>query len=318
MVLPSQPARHFTSYQGDGTGRAAPPALLPDCAGQHLLISVDMLNADVHFSSDDAPFNIGHKALAVNLSDLAAMGARARWVSVALRLPDKLSDQWFADFCAGFDALAAEHSVTLRALDVAQGALSVTVEALGTAPPGTALRRSGAQPGDRILVSGSLGEAACALRQRLAGVPLETDAQRALAQRLERPQPRLALGLRLRRLASSAIDVSDGLCADLGHILRASKVGATLNADRLPLSEALRASTTPQEARLFALAGGDDYELCFTIRPERCEAAFAAAHQLGVAVTDIGAVESRTGLQVLDERGCIVDIGKTGFDHFEP
>lgn len=318
MVLPSQPARHFTSYQGSSTGLSAQQALLPDCAGEHLLISVDMLNADVHFSADDDPSDIGHKALAVNLSDLAAMGARARWVSAALRLPDELPDQWFARFCAGFDALAAEHNVTLRALDVAQGALSVTVEALGTAPPATALRRSGARPGDRILVSGSLGDAACALRLRLAGAPMDTEAQRALAQRLDRPQPRLALGLRLRGLANSAIDVSDGLCADLGHILRASGVGATLNADRLPLSQALRASTAPQEARQFALAGGDDYELCFTMPPERCEAAFAAGRELGVAVTDVGQVEPRTGLQVLGEQGCIVNTGKTGFDHFSP
>ena len=316
MTLLYQPAQRFRSFQISHTALPRQQALLPELGDEHLLITVDTLNVGVHFGAADDSVGVGHKSLAVNLSDLAAMGAEARWTSLALRLPDGLADSWLEGFSAGFDALAARHGVSLCAVDLCDGPLSVTIEALGTAPPGASLRRAGARPGDHIFVSGSLGDAAYALAQRLAGAAIDSAAQRHLQQRLDRPQPRLELGICLRHLATSAIDVSDGLCADLGHILQASSVGATLHAMRLPLSEALRASASARRALGCALSGGDDYELCFTVPPEHCAALFERANALGIEVTDIGEIDLEAGLRVVDERGLAVQVAKGGYDHF--
>lgn len=316
MSLIQEPAQRFRSFQSGHTALPRQQALLPACGGEHLLITVDTLNVDVHFSAADDAAGVGHKSLAVNLSDLAAMGAQARWTSLAMRLPDGLADSWLEGFSAGFDALAARHGVSLCAMDIRNGPLSVTIEALGTAPPRASLRRGGARPGERIFVSGTLGDAAYGLAQRLAGRPVDNDAQRFLRQRLDRPQPRLELGICLRQLATSAIDVSDGLCADLGHILQASSVGATLHAPRLPLSEALRACASAREALGCALSGGDDYELCFTVPPEHCAALFERTNALGIDITDIGEIDLEPGLRVVDEHGLAVQVAKVGYDHF--
>lgn len=316
MSLRSHQARQFRTFRTDVPALPLHQALLPELAGQHLLISVDMLNAGVHFDPTDDPSGVGHKALAVNLSDLAAMGAQARWASLALRLPPALAASWLAGFRAGFDSLAQSYGVVLSAVDFSDGPLAVTIEALGTAPAGASLRRAGARAGDRIFVSGTLGDAAFALRQRLAGERVKTDQQSWLQQRLDRPQPRLELGMLLRGFASSAIDVSDGLVSDLGHVLKASGVGASLQAVRLPLSEALLRCAAPEQAVDCALSGGDDYELCFTVPPDRVQDMCDAMRACGSRVTEVGEITARPGLRVLDADGAEVTSVRRGYDHF--
>lgn len=315
MALRLDPTPHFHSLRRESANLFPAQAML--WAGdEHVLITVDTLNVGVHFGADDDPEGIGHKTLAVNLSDLAAMGAQARWVSLALRLPADTTEAWLRHFAAGFDALAARYDVTLCALSVAEGPLSATVEALGTAPAGAALRREGARLGHRIFVSGTLGDAAWALRSRLAQKEVGEPAQQWLGQRLDRPEPRLELGAALRGLASSAIDLSDGLCADLSHVLQASAVGASLEAARLPLSAALR-QCAGAEAVSCALAGGDDYELCFTVPLEYRDAVRSRARQLGLAVTEVGQIESQSGLRVRQADGRVADVAELGYEHFK-
>ncbi len=292
--------------------------LLPDLEREHALVSVDTLNVGVHFGADDDPSAVGHKSLAVNLSDMAAMGAHARWATLALRLPGELSAAWFDGFRTGFDSLAQRFGVCLCAFDVSEGPLSATVEVIGTAPPGASLRRAGAQVGDRVLVSGTLGDAAYWLRQRLAGLKAENEAQSWLEQRLDRPSPRLELGALLRDYATSAIDLSDGLVSDLGHILAASGVGASLETIRLPLSEALRACGADVHVRDYALSGGDDYELCFTVPPERTQSVIEAARRMELQLTDIGEIDAGPGLRMLDADGVQVTAMAKGYDHFLP
>ncbi len=212
-------------------------ALLEVPAGQQLAISIDTLAAGTHFLPDCDPESLGHKSLAVGLSDLAAMGAEPAWATLALTLPDH-DPGWIAAFSRGFAALAGAHGVSLVGGDTTRGPLSVTVQVHGLVPAGRAIRRSGAAPGDRVYVSGTLGDAGLALRRILSGEPVDPVARA----RLERPTPRVALGLALRGVASAMIDVSDGLAADLGHILAASGVGAEIDLTALPLSAAVRSA----------------------------------------------------------------------------
>lgn len=312
MALSPDLAQRLQSLERDFPALPLEQARLPALGEEHLFVTVDTLNVDVHFRAGDDPSDIGFKSLAVNLSDLAAMGAQARWVSLALRTPDDLGCDWFDGFCAGFDHLAQHYGVRVCAVTFNAGPLSITVQALGTAPPGQGLRRCGARAGDRVMVSGTLGDAAYALRQRLAGNPVDVLLQR----RLDRPEPRLDLGMRLRGLASSAIDISDGLCADLGHVLEASGVGARLRAPCLPLSDALRAVLPPAQAWPLALAGGDDYELCFTVPPKHRDTVFEAAREAGVVVHDVGEITAASGLDVRDDEGRALVLGDLGYDHF--
>ena len=266
-------------------------------------IALDSLVAGVHFRSEAAPRAIGHKALAVNLSDLAAMGARPRRALVHLAHPDP-PVAWEDELMAGLQRLAAHYRVEVDRTAPRRAPLSVTVEVAGTFP-GTArppLRRSGARPGDAVYVTGTLGDAAGAL----AGAP-------ALAGRLDRPEPRVAAGMALRGIATSAIDVSDGLAADLGHMLRASGAGAAVEAARLPLSAALLSAFGPERATDLALAGGDDYELAFTVPPER-ERLLAEA-PLEVPVTRIGTIERGSGLRCLGADGGPRPVPR-GYEHF--
>lgn len=318
MALATDAAQHFRSLGGEPRKLPLSQALLTG-GGEHVLVSVDTLNQDVHFGAHDDPGAIGHKSLAVNLSDLAAMGAKACWVSLALRLPEHTDAAWLSGFARGFDALAQRYGVALCALDVAQGPLSITVQALGTTPADTALRRDGARVGDRIFVSGSIGDAACALSRRLDGASEDDDASRWLARRLDRPEPRLELGCALRQLASSAIDISDGLCADLGHILQASGVAGTVHGARLPLSEPLRQrAPNERQALAWALSGGDDYELCFTVPSDRCAEVRARAGALGVELTEVGTIEAGSGLRISDAEGQPLDSTRLGYQHFNP
>lgn len=293
---------------GDDAAIVQPPA------GELLLVSTDTLVAGRHFPPATAAYDIGWKALAVNLSDLAAMGATPRWCVLALTLPEASPD-FIAEFARGFKALALQAGIALVGGDTTCGPLSITVTVMGSAPPGAALCRHGAQRGDVVYVSGTLGDAALGLalvQGRVAGPDQAATAY--LRDRLNRPEPRLALGLALRGLASSALDISDGLAQDLGHILRRSQLGAELTLERLPLSPPLQQYSRIQ-ALEWALAGGDDYELCFTLPPEHCAEAEGRARALGVPVHAIGRIVAGPGL-VLRDQGRPFVLGHSGFQHF--
>lgn len=293
-------------------------AVLELARGERLVACVDTLVAGVHFPPGTAPADLGWKSLAVNLSDLAAMGAEPRFALLALTLPDD-DPVLVRGFSAGFDALARRHGVALVGGDTTRGPLSISVTALGALPRGAALGRGGARVGDEIWVSGTLGDAAAALAllDARSGTVAPRDAA-TLKRRLDRPEPRVALGLALRGLATAAIDVSDGLLADLDHVLAASRVGARIERDRIPVSPVLRRVVPDAEARArLALAGGDDYELVFTARPSRAARLLAAAAQARTRITRIGRIEAAPRLVVVDRDGRPWDPGRRGYVHFD-
>ncbi len=286
-------------------------ALLDVPASRQLVACTDTLVAGVHFPSGTAPEDIGWKSLAVNLSDLAAMGAEPAWALLALTLPD--ADAQFVErFANGFATLADKHAVALIGGDTTQGPLSITVTTLGFIPVGAVLARDGARAGDSVFVTGTLGDAAGALEWLLDG----RCAPAALLARLHRPEPRIAAGLALRGLANACIDVSDGLLADLGHVCAASGVGVELDAGALPLSSALVANFDAGACRQFALAGGDDYELCFTV-PPACEARTVEALAAGgCGATRIGRIVAGSDVRVLDANANEIEITHVGWEHF--
>jgi thiamine-monophosphate kinase len=308
-------ARHFaalTQPRADvvlGVGDDA--ALLDLPPGQELVATVDTLVAGVHFFADCPPAALGHKALAVNLSDLAAMGAAPAWALLALTLP-AADDAWLTEFASGFAALARQFEVSLVGGDTCRGPLAVTITALGHVPRGQALRRSGARPGDGVYVSGEIGAAGLAVRARRGEIMLPAALATHAARRLDYPQPCVALGLVLRGLASAVIDVSDGLLADLGHICARSGVGARLELARLPLSDGALAVATRESL----VGSGDDYELCFTVPPRHEPALGALAANVGCAVTRIGQIEAAPGLWLVDEAGQTRPAAQAGHDHF--
>ncbi len=286
-------------------------ALLQVPAGMQLVVAMDTLNAGVHFSPGTDPHDIGWKALAVNLSDLAAMGAQPAWCTLSLSMSDADAD--FVDaFLDGFLALAAEHDVVLVGGDTTRGPLSVCVTAHGWVEPDQALRRNGARVGDEIWVSGTLGDAAGALAQCEAGIAIDP----ALRMRLDRPSPRVALGRALRGLAHACIDVSDGLLADLGHLCVASGVGAQVDVDTLPASDTLRAAFGSDRRRTLQASGGDDYELCFSAAPSTRVAVQAAAAGAGASVTRIGVVTAGGCVSACDSAGAAWSPSTTGWVHF--
>jgi thiamine-monophosphate kinase len=291
-------------------------ALLAPALGMQLAVSCDMLVEGRHFFPDADPRALGHKSLAVNLSDLAACGAQPLAFTLALALP-AADDAWLAPFAAGLLALADEHGCELVGGDTTRGPLNICITVFGEVPAGQALLRSGARAGDDVFASGTLGDARLALqalRGEIALAPADLQAARA---RLERPTPRVALGLALRGVASSAIDISDGLAGDLGHILAQSGVGARLEADALLATMAAPVQAVPAERRLeCVLAGGDDYELAFTAPPQRRDAVARAARAAGVPVTRIGRIDAEPGLRVVDARGEPVPQRFASFDHF--
>jgi len=279
-----------------------------------LAISVDTLVSGVHFFPGVDPEALGHKALAVNLSDLAAMGAEPAWATLALTLP-RADEAWLTAFARGFAALADRHRVQLIGGDTTRGPLSITVQVHGLVPEGSALRRSGARVGDDIYVTGQLGDAALCLRLLQSDRVLPADFA-PLRERLERPRPRVEAGLALRRVASSAIDLSDGLLADLGHVLDASGVGARIDLPCLPLSPRFAEWLGDQGDWTPAVAGGDDYELCFTAAADRSGEIQRIARELGLAITRIGSVLADGGLQVWLDEGQPWSGRGAGFDHF--
>ena len=285
---------------GDDCALLAPPP------GMQLAVTMDTLNAGVHFPPETAPADIGWKALAVSLSDLAAMGADPAWCTLSLSLPEA-SEDFIDGFSDGFLSLAQQHDFALIGGDTTRGPLSISVTAHGLIEPDSALRRAGAQVGDAIWVSGTLGDAAGALRQwQQGGVMPPT-----LRDRLDRPTPRVALGRALRGVASSCIDISDGLLADLSHICRASGVAAQLDAQALPSSEALRQAFDTATRLALQASGGDDYELCFTAPAAQRDVLHALSQALNLPLTHIGDIV--TGAGVCCEG---VDVAAAGYQHF--
>jgi thiamine-monophosphate kinase len=309
-------ARHFTrATPGAVLGVGDDCALLAPTPGMQLAVSSDMLLEGRHFSPQDSPAGIGHKSLAVNLSDLAAMGATPRWATLSIALPEA-DDAWLTAFARGFFRMADQHGIELVGGDTTRGALTISITVIGEVPPGLALRRDGAQAGDDVWVSGVIGSAALALAYRQGRLSMEQiDAAKVLPA-LYLPTPRVALGIALRGIASSAIDISDGLLGDLGHILQRSQVGAILEFAALPTLPVAQAYLHEEVAAGCVLAGGDDYELCFTAAPGKRDAVLEAAAGAGVAVTRIGRIAAESGLSVIDTNGQPLAIKNTGYDHF--
>jgi thiamine-monophosphate kinase len=301
---------------GDDAAILAPPP------GHDLVVSTDTLVAGVHFTPLTSARDLGWKSLAVNLSDLAAMGATPAWALLALTLPD--ADPGFVeDFAKGFSELAAQHHVALVGGDTTGGPLSVTVVVHGFVPIGHAMRRAGAQPGDQVFVTGTLGDAAAGLRcfdgrdllaHALFNAPLGT--RESLIARLHRPTPRITAGSALRGLASACIDVSDGLLADLGHIAERSRVGIEIDALELPASSALLALFDAPERLALQASGGDDYELAFTASPTRAVDLLRDLARVGCGATRIGRVVAGDGVRLLDIDGAQIAMRRRGWEHF--
>jgi thiamine-monophosphate kinase len=311
-------ARFFTRPAPDAVlGVGDDAALLAPAPGMELAVSTDMLVSGQHFFPDVDPYLLGHKTLAVNLSDLAAMGATPRWATLSLALPAAEVD-WLELFSRGLFDMAARFEVSLVGGDTTRGPLNMSVTILGEVPAGQALRRSGARVGDDIWVSGDLGGAALGLRYLLGEVELaDADEIEACLTRLHAPEPRVALGRALLGAAHAAIDISDGLLADLGHILESSEHGAEIEFALLPAHPAVAARLPLALMQRCLLAGGDDYELCFTAAPDRAHVMLAAATAAGVHVTRIGRITTEPGLRLLAADGSAMQIVDTGFDHFK-
>ncbi len=312
---PATPAREDVIHGVGDDG-----AVLHVPIGMDLVASVDTLVSGVHFFADVDPAALGYKALAVNLSDMAAMGAEPAWATLALTLPT-VDETWLAAFSRGFFELAEHYGVQLVGGDTCRGPLTVSVQMHGFIPQGAALRRSGAMPGDLIYVTGTFGDAGLALQALQQHQALPELHAHYLIDRLERPSPRVFEGLALRGIASAAIDISDGLAADLGHILAASGVGATLEIERLPVSPAFVA--VAQDAALGAdhcwqlpLSAGDDYELCFTVPADKQAKVEQVFARFGCGAARIGVIESQPGLRCKLANGEMLTPASSGYQHF--
>ena len=311
--------QYFTrsSPQADlGIGDDA--ALVRVSEGNQLVISTDMLVACTHFFADAASYDIGWKALAVNVSDMAAMGANPKWATLALSLPE-VNEAWLAEFSKGFFACADAFNIDLIGGDTTRGPLNISVTIMGEVPIGQALRRDGAQIGDDIWVSGTLGDAALALAVLQNRYPIHKkwpeDELEKWLQRLHKPQPRAMLGLALRGIASSCIDISDGLLADLGHILKASNCGAEIHLEQLPVSLYHFNHLHEPIIQQCVLAGGDDYELCFTAPSNARSLIEALGKQQNLLLSCIGSTRMAIGSQVMYQNKSLTLL-KQGFDHF--
>jgi thiamine-monophosphate kinase len=303
------------AQRGDVTlGIGDDAALLSFGAGNDLVAKTDTLVEGVHFPPQSPPASIGHRSLAVNLSDLAAMGARPCWALLALTLP-RAEEAWLAEFAAGLGALAREHRVALVGGDTTRGPLTVTVQVLGSVPTGSALRRSGARGGDLLFVSGTPGDAAAGLALEQGRLAAPPGARDYLRERFLLPTPRVALGERLRGFASACIDVSDGLLGDAGKLAHASGLGVELSYEELPLSEALAATLGEERARLLALSGGDDYELCFAVPPAQVAQLQAELPPRDWNYQRIGVLSETRGERVL-RGGTVMEFSHSGYQHF--
>ena len=307
FTRPSTPSAHVVLGIGDDC------ALLQTGALQQA-ISTDMLVEGRHFFADADARQLGHKCLAVNLSDLAAMGARPVGFTLALALPS-INEAWLQQFSEGLFALADQFDCTLIGGDTTCGPRTICITVFGEVAAGQALRRDMAQVDDDIWVSGAIGEARLALAHRRGELTLSANDLHAAATRMDQPSPRVELGRALVGIANAAIDISDGLAGDLGHILVRSQLGARCQLDCLPVGAALKSQTVQLQTE-FCLAGGDDYELCFTAPVEHRNAVIAAALKVGVAVTRIGRIEAIAGLRWQKSNGSLLDQAFSSFDHF--
>jgi thiamine-monophosphate kinase len=295
-------------------------ALLAPRAGEMLAISTDMLVEGRHFFPDIDPQALGHKALAVNLSDLAAMGAQPQAFTLAFSLP-KADEAWLAAFSEGLFALAERYGCELIGGDTTGGPLNLCITVFGSVPPQAALRRDAAKPGDDIWISGTLGDARAGLGLQRREWTADASDAATFRRALERPEPRVALGLALRGVAHAALDLSDGLAGDLRHILERSSVQATIDIDAVPRSDALR-RLAPEIQQRCTLAGGDDYELCFTAPAAARASVQAAAFKAGVAVTRVGTISAlqtandRPAIHWCNAAGTPLTLTLQGFDHF--
>jgi thiamine-monophosphate kinase len=308
----TRPARRAVVGVGDDC------ALWQPQAGMQLAISTDMLVEGRHFLNTVSPQRLGHKSLAVNLSDLAASGAKPLAFTLSLALP-RIDEAWLKGFSEGLLALADLHQCELIGGDTTQGPLTIGITVFGEVPPGDALLRNGAQVGDDIYISGSVGDARLALEVFRGNLSVSAEDFETARLRMEQPEPRVALGMALRGIANACIDVSDGLAGDLGHMLKASQTGAVLTTDWIQDSAAISVAlqALPFARRLdMALAGGDDYELLFTAPPDQADAVQEAANDCDVSITCIGRITSGSGLQVLDAQGVPMSRRFASFDHF--
>jgi len=309
-------ARHFTRPAANAVlGVGDDCALVQLSRGMELAVSVDTMVSGTHFFPDVDPETLGHKTLAVNLSDMAAMGAMPYWAMLALTLP-KVDHDWLAAFAKGFFDLAEEFDVSLIGGDTTRGPLTLTVTIMGEVPAGAALRRSGAKAGNDIWVSGNIGDAALSVAHRHGKLALDEADYREAVMRLYEPTPRVSLGQALRGLATAAIDVSDGLLADLGHICKLSGLGAAVELAAIPLSPIGKKHIASDAGRNAIVAGGDDYELCFTAHPNSRESIADLAKMLGVPLTRIGQVKRGKGVSLWGPDGKPVKIDGRGYDHF--
>jgi thiamine-monophosphate kinase len=304
----TRPTRNTTLGVGDDA------ALIQVTKGCELAISSDMLVAGTHFFHDAAPYDIGWKALAVNVSDMAAMGAQPKWATLAIALPE-VNEAWLSEFSRGFFACAEPFEIDLIGGDTTKGSLNISVTIMGEVLAGKALKRNGAQIGDDIWVSGNLGCAALVLAHLQGKITLKEDVLQANTHALCRPAPRVDLGLKLREIATSCIDISDGLLADLGHILKASNCGATIDLEKIPCIDYLKNDLDNQQFQEFLLAGGDDYELCFTAPPNQRETINLLSKQLNLPITCIASTRMDIGSQATYKNKKL-SLLKQGFDHF--
>jgi thiamine-monophosphate kinase len=289
-------------------------AILECPAGTELVAAMDSLVDGVHFPHGSPAASVGHRALAVNLSDLAAMGARPAWALLALTLP-QADESWLSEFAAGMAALARDHQVALVGGDTTSGPLCITVQVLGHVQRTSALLRSGGQPGDVVFVSGTHGDAAAGLAIEQGRLAADSETATYLRERFLYPAPRLALGECLRRYASACIDVSDGLLGDASKLARASGCGVEIAYRDLRLSEALLRAVGDERARQLALTGGDDYELCFSVRPAHVARLLAELPPERWGYARIGALRERPGAEVLRD-GIVMSLSHSGYDHF--
>ncbi len=321
MLSESEIIRSFftSSDSSVAQGIGDDSALIRPTAGMDLAISTDMLISGQHFFSNTDPYKLGYKALAVNLSDMAAMGAIPRWATLALGLPEVLvetREKWLEAFAGGFFELANLHKVSLIGGDTTCGPLTICVQIIGEVEKGRALHRGGAQPGDDIWISGQLGDAALALSHEQNQIKLKPSEVSACAPALHMPNARVELGQRLIDLAHSAIDISDGLLADLGHIVELSKVSAVIKINKINCSKVLKKYLPQSFAINCLLAGGDDYELCFTAQKDKRSKIDALSREMEISLTRIGAIDTGKNLVVLDEKGSPITLGRKGYDNF--
>ncbi len=303
----TRPTSHTTLSVGDDA------ALIRVSEGTELAISADMLVAGTHFFSNCDAYSLGWKSIAVNLSDMAAMGATPKWATLAIALPE-INNDWLHAFSKGFFACAKAFDVDLIGGDTTRGPLTISVQIMGEVNFGEAIKRSGAKVGDDIWVSGTLGDAAMALAELQGKLVLPQEASAQCAKALHLPQARVKLGLALSHLATSAIDISDGLLADLGHILEKSNVGAAVDLQRVPHSSF--ADLRDKNTLHMVLAGGDDYELCFTAQSTEHAKIRRLAQQLKLPISHIGNITPHKELVVLGIDGNALTITEAGFDHF--